>query len=128
VTTGKALFALDAFVMLCVWPVMLHLACYGDVCFEVSPDGLAAVLYPAADLICLYALGLYRRDAIIDTRESMARVPLAVSLGAVSTACCLLVLDTWVGQPDNRGSACAASQQGLRSGCSSAAGRSGGVC
>jgi sugar transferase (PEP-CTERM system associated) len=102
VTTGKALFALDAFVMLCVWPVMLHLACYGDVCFEVSPDGLAAVLYPAADLICLYALGLYRRDAIIDTRESMARVPLAVSLGAVSTACCLLVLDTWVGQPDNR--------------------------
>jgi sugar transferase (PEP-CTERM system associated) len=102
VTTGKALFGLDALAMLCIWPFMIRLACYGPECFKVTPDGLSSLLYPAANLICLFALGLYRRDAIIDTRESLARVPLAVSLGAVSTACLMLLLGTWIGAPDNR--------------------------
>jgi sugar transferase (PEP-CTERM system associated) len=60
------------------------------------------VLYPVANLICLYALGLYRRDTMIDTRNALARVPLAVSLGAVATACCLALLAPWIGSPADR--------------------------
>ncbi len=101
-TTGKALFFLDALLLLLVWPLALHFGCWGSECFEATPDGLGAVLYPAANVVCLYALGLYRRDALIDTRNSLARVPLAVSLGTVATACCLAVLAPWLGTPADR--------------------------
>jgi hypothetical protein len=102
VTTGKALFFLDTLILLLVWPVVLRYGCWGSECFEATPDGLGAVLYPAADLVCLYALGLYRRDALINTRNSLARVPLAVSLGAVSTACCLAMMAHVIGSPADR--------------------------
>ena len=101
-TTGRALFFLDALLLLLVWPLALHFGCWGSECFEATPDGLGAVLYPAADIVCLYALGLYRRDALMDTRNSLARVPLAVSLGAVATACCLALLAPWLGGPADR--------------------------
>lgn len=101
-TTGKALFLLDILMALLVWPVVLHLGCWGTECLDATPDGLAVLLYPVANLVALYALGLYRRDAIINTRESLARVPLAVSLGAVATACGLAVLVPWIGPPENR--------------------------
>jgi sugar transferase (PEP-CTERM system associated) len=102
VTTGRALFGLDVLAMLCIWPFMINLACFGPECFQATPDGLSSLLYPASNLICLFALGLYRRDALIDTRESLARVPLAVSLGAVSTAIFMFVLGNLIGAPDNR--------------------------
>jgi sugar transferase (PEP-CTERM system associated) len=102
VTTGKALFFLDALILLLVWPLALRYGCWGSECFEATPDGLGALLYPVADLVCLYALGLYRREAMLDTRNSLARVPLAVSLGAVATACCLAVLAHFIGSPADR--------------------------
>jgi sugar transferase (PEP-CTERM system associated) len=102
VTTGKALFLIDTLSLLVLWPFVLRFGCWGNECFDATPDGLASVIYPIADLISLYALGLYRRDAIIDTRGSMARVPLAVSLGAVATACGVVTLALWIGSPSNR--------------------------
>ncbi len=101
-TTGKALFLLDAASLIVGWPVLLHMACWGDECTSLTPDALAALLYPVANLVSLYALGLYRREAIIQTQESLGRVPLAVSLGAVGTAALLLVLGVWIGAPVNR--------------------------
>ncbi len=101
-TTGKALFLLDLIIIMMIWPMVLRYGCWGTECFEATPDGLGAVLYPFADLVCLYALGLYRRDALIDTRNSLARVPLAVSLGSVATACCLALLAGWIGPPADR--------------------------
>ena len=101
-TTGKALFLLDLLALALVWPVLLRAGCWGSECFAATPDGLGALLYPIADLASLYALGLYRREAIIQTRESMGRVPLAVSLGAVSTAVLLAALGVWIGSPLNR--------------------------
>ncbi len=101
-TTGKALFLLDVVAMLVVWPILLQLGCWGVECFRPTPDGLGALLYPAANLVSLYALGLYRREAIIQTRESLGRVPLAVSLGAVGTAVLLGLLGIAIGSPHNR--------------------------
>ena len=102
VTTGGALFLLDALAILVVWPVLLHFSCWGNECFGATADGLAAVLYPAADLVSLYALGLYRREALIQTQESLGRVPLAVSLGAVGVAVASGLLAFWIGSPFNR--------------------------
>jgi sugar transferase (PEP-CTERM system associated) len=102
VTTGRALFLLDIVLMLALWPLMLRYGCWGPECFQASPDGLAAILYPCVNIVCLYSLGLYRREAVIDTRESLARVPLAVSLGAVATACSMVMLSHVVGPPADR--------------------------
>ena len=101
-TTGRALFLLDALAIVLVWPVLLHLGCWGGECFDRTPDGLGALLYPVADLVSLYALGLYRRDALIQTRESLGRVPLAVSLGAIGVTIVLGALGLWIGSPVNR--------------------------
>ena len=101
-TTGKALFFLDVAAMLVVWPMLLQIGCWGDECFRPTADGAAAFLYPVANLVSLYALGLYRREAIIQTRESLGRVPLAVSIGAVGTAILLSLLAVWIGSPFNR--------------------------
>ena len=101
-TTGRALFLLDLAAMLVVWPILLHVGCWGAECFRATPDGAAALLFPIANLVSLYALGLYRREAIIQTRESLGRVPLAVSLGAVGTAVLLELLSGWIGSPLDR--------------------------
>jgi sugar transferase (PEP-CTERM system associated) len=101
-TTGRSLFLLDMLAMLLVWPILLNLGCWGSECFHATPDGLAALLYPLANMVSLYALGLYRRDAMMDTRGSLSRVPLAVSLGALGTACLLVLVAPWAGSPENR--------------------------
>ena len=101
-TTGRALFLLDVAAMLVVWPILLHVGCWGPECFRPTPDGAAALLYPLANIVSLYALGLYRREAIIDTRELLSRVPLAVSLGAVGAAVLLVAVSAWIGSPVNR--------------------------
>ena len=101
-TTGKALFVLDVAAMLVVWPVLLEFGCWGNECFRATPDGAAALLYPIANMIAFYALGLYRREAIIQTRDSLGRVPLAVSLGAIGSAFLLVLLGIWIGDPFNR--------------------------
>ncbi len=101
-TTGRALFLLDLAALAIAWPVIVQLGCWEHACLRASPDGFGTFLYPVADLVSLYALGLYRRDAMIDTRESLARIPLAVSLGALGTAVLLAVLAPWIGTPINR--------------------------
>ncbi len=100
--TGKTLLVLDAVAMLIVWPVLLAVGCWGDECTRPTPDGLAALLYPIANLTSFYALGLYRRDAVLQTRESLSRVPLAVSLGAVGVAVLTGLLGLWIGSASNR--------------------------
>jgi sugar transferase (PEP-CTERM system associated) len=77
-STGTAMLLLDVAGMALAWPLALWLAGTGG--------GLAAALYPAANLVLLYALGLYRRDATLSTRTSLARLPLAVGLGVTTAA------------------------------------------
>lgn len=98
----RALFFLDLAAMIVIWPLMLRYGCWGSECFDATPDGLAALLYPSVNIVCLYALGLYSREAVLGTRASLARVPLGVSLGAVATACAMVMLSRAVGPPANR--------------------------
>jgi sugar transferase (PEP-CTERM system associated) len=101
-TASRAIFLLDLLAIAIVWPLILHVGCGNMSCLGATPDGLGAVLYPAADIVSLYALGLYRRDAMLQTSEQLSRVPLAVSLGALGSALLLGVLGLWIGDPVNR--------------------------
>ena len=80
-TTGTALFALDVVLVLLAWPVVLWLGRPDFWALFVPPDDLRGFLYPAADLLVLYAMGLYRREAMAETGRSLTRVPLVVGMG-----------------------------------------------
>ena len=83
-TSNQAMVLLDIAIMAWAWPLALALA-------GVTPPGsasewLAMLLYPAANLVVLYALGLYRRDVIMEARRSVGRIPLVAGLGALTAA------------------------------------------
>ena len=50
---------------------------------EFDPRGL---LYPLSDLLFLYAMGMYRREAFVERRRSFVRVPLVIGMGSDSGA------------------------------------------
>jgi sugar transferase (PEP-CTERM system associated) len=95
------MFLLDILSLACAWPLVLALG------IAPVPPGPAAVLvavdYPVTNLLCLYALGLYRRDVIIETRKALARVPVAVVLGSVLAVALVTVPCLYIGQPPNQG-------------------------
>ena len=93
-STGRAIFLLDLVAVALLWPVALlqmHMS---------GAEGLpvAAVLYPVADLVALYALGLYRRDLALEVRRSLGRVPVAAAAGALAAALLLALLGWRDGQ------------------------------
>lgn len=90
-TTGTVLFLCDLTLLLLTWPLLLwanreSVALLAD-CRDVA--------YPACDLLLLFAMGLYRRDAIQTTMRSLSRVPLVVVMGAVG-ALILSFLQGWL--------------------------------
>lgn len=89
VTTGAAMFLLDAAALVVVWPAAVLLAGVHAPSRQVIAGLL---LFPALDLLCLYALGLYRRDTMISLRRGVARLPFAACLAALAGACGLAVL------------------------------------
>lgn len=93
-TASRAMALLDIATLAWVWPLALALAGFSP------PRGasawLAALLYPAAYLVSLYALGLYRRDVIVEARKSLGRMPLVAGLGAVMGAGLAAALDLWL--------------------------------
>ena len=90
--TGRAMFLLDGAGIMLVWPPVLLAAFWSG----LPPPGLLwvapALLYPALHLLALYALGLYRRDIVIEFRRSAGRMPLVASLAAAAAAACLAVV------------------------------------
>src|SRR5690349_8910472 len=81
-TTGTVLFALDALLVLAVWPLMLLLSYRDRSVLLVVPHDAAILVYPAFNLLMLFAMGLYRRDAVLNAGRSVVRLPLIVGLGA----------------------------------------------
>jgi sugar transferase (PEP-CTERM system associated) len=82
-TTGGVLFALDLGCLLVAWPLVLWAAYPAFALHLAPPLDLRGVIYPATDLLLLYAMGLYRRDAILWTGKSLSRVPLVIGMGVV---------------------------------------------
>jgi sugar transferase (PEP-CTERM system associated) len=81
-TTGTVLFALDAALVLIVWPLLLWLSRPDALALFAFPLDSRGFAYPAFDLLLLFAMGMYRRDAIVDAARSLTRVPLVVGMGA----------------------------------------------
>jgi sugar transferase (PEP-CTERM system associated) len=84
-TTGTVLFALDAALVAIAWPLVVW-AAWPTVGLPFTlPIDLRGIAYPVLDLLVLYSMGLYRREAIVEARQSLGRLPLVVSMGAVLT-------------------------------------------
>ncbi|HEY0181229.1 MAG TPA: TIGR03013 family XrtA/PEP-CTERM system glycosyltransferase [Rhodopila sp.] len=90
-TTGTVLFALDAVLVLILWLTVLWLSRRHVLSmFEIPLDARGAT-YPVFDLLLLFAMGLYRRDAIMETGRSLTRVPLIVGMGTAAAIVVSLV-------------------------------------
>lgn len=94
-TAGQSLFLLDAALLACAWPFALVLA--GVALPPRGPDWLAVALCPAAYLLAAYALGLYRRDVIVEPRKSFGRVPVVAALGVLAAASVSALAFWWLG-------------------------------
>jgi sugar transferase (PEP-CTERM system associated) len=92
-TTGSALFLLDALFVLVSWPLVLWAGRPDFLALFTSPGDLRGYLYPIADLLVLYAMGLYRRDALTETTRSLSRVPLVVGMGCSAAVLASLLPD-----------------------------------
>jgi sugar transferase (PEP-CTERM system associated) len=91
ITTGAVLFGLDTLSVLVAWPLVLWLA--RPTLDLASPQviEISGFVYPAANLMLLFSMGLYRRDAIQQLGRSLARVPLVIGMGAVLAIVALVV-------------------------------------
>ena len=83
---GVILFLLDALLSVIAWGLVEVLLVPG------APDPAASLLYPAGFLLFLYALGLYRRDALLETRRALARAVVAALLGGFAAWAGLILL------------------------------------
>ena len=80
------LFALDAALVVLVWPLVLWAARPTVATPLAIPTDLRGVAYPVLDLLVVYAMGLYRREAVVALAQALTRVPLIVGMGAVGGA------------------------------------------
>ena len=86
-TTGAVMFVLDTVLLLLAWPLAISIALHEagrPLLGNTMPGFGLELLYPASTIVFLYALGMYRRDAILEPRKALGRVPLVVALGALS--------------------------------------------
>ncbi len=82
-TTGSALFALDLALVLLVWPLTLWVGRPGSLSLFAQSFDIRLFTYPLGVLLVLYAMGLYRRDALLEPRKTATRIPLVVGMGGV---------------------------------------------
>ena len=73
---GAVLLLSDAMLAALAWPLALD----GN-----PPSGLsfASILYPLCFVLFLYALGLYRRETLLETRRALGRAVVAAMLGGL---------------------------------------------
>jgi sugar transferase (PEP-CTERM system associated) len=84
-SAAAALLLLDFGVAFLAWPFAVT-AVVRDQSPVDHPGALPLLLYPAGWLLFLYALGFYRRDALLDPRRALGRLPLAAAFGALFAA------------------------------------------
>jgi len=96
-TTGRALALLDVAAMAVLWPFSFLLFGLGTALSPVQ-TWMAALLYPAANLLSCYALGLYRRDLGMELRKSLGRLPLVAAAGTAAVGGLMAMTSGWAGQ------------------------------
>src|SRR4051812_2076773 len=76
-----ALFLIDALFVAASWPLSVWLLSDSP----VTPQGWAlAAIFATINLVCLYALGFYRRDGIADAGKAVRRIPIVVAIAIVA--------------------------------------------
>ncbi len=78
---APALLAADSLLAACLWAVASWFAVNATPVLGLPGLG-GFLLYPPAFILFAYALGLYRRDTLVEPRRALGRVPLAAGLGA----------------------------------------------
>ena len=81
-TTGTVLFGLDTILIFGLWPLVLWVSRPDALLLFALPLDSRGIGYPAFDLLLLFAMGLYRREAILEAGRSLTRVPRVVGMGA----------------------------------------------
>jgi len=79
-----SLFTLDLALVAIVWPVALWMARFDVNSLLNFTADVRSVTYPVFDLLFLYAMGLYRREAFVERHHSALRLPMVVAMGAVA--------------------------------------------
>ncbi|HEX2943294.1 MAG TPA: TIGR03013 family XrtA/PEP-CTERM system glycosyltransferase [Rhodopila sp.] len=82
IATGAVLCVLDVALLAAVWPVVAWMHSRTGLPLFGAQGDIQGILYPVCDLLLLFAMGLYRRDAILNLKQSLTRVPLVVGMGA----------------------------------------------
>ena len=82
-TVARSLFTLDVAMVMVAWPLVLWLARF-DIAglLHITPD-IRGLTFPLSDLLLLYAMGLYRREAFVEQYRSAVRVPMVVGMGVI---------------------------------------------
>jgi sugar transferase (PEP-CTERM system associated) len=88
-TAAWALFLIDLLSVSIGWPSVLWIA--GA---DWQRDWFQLLAFPVVNLLCFYALGLYRRDSIADTSKALERVPV-IALIAVAAASLATIILGW---------------------------------
>jgi sugar transferase (PEP-CTERM system associated) len=82
ISSGRTLFLLDLVAVVLAFPLALWAGEKAG--FIVRPRTF--LLFPAANMLLLFAMGLYRRDTMLQLRSAFARLPLVTFMGAVLAA------------------------------------------
>jgi sugar transferase (PEP-CTERM system associated) len=82
-TMARSLFALDVVLVAVTWPLAIWFVHSNVNDLSGLAEGARGLIYPLCDLLFLYAMGLYRREAFVEKHRSAVRVPVVVGMGAV---------------------------------------------
>ncbi|MFQ3622169.1 MAG: TIGR03013 family XrtA/PEP-CTERM system glycosyltransferase [Acetobacteraceae bacterium] len=84
-SAGVCLFVLELVLLVLAWPIAADVA-LSPLPVERRAGPLPLALFIAFHLLFAYALGLYQREALLETRRSLGRVPIAAGLGTIPAA------------------------------------------
>ncbi len=94
-SSGKVLFGIDVLSVLLLTMVAILLGTHGGFVSHIAEFAL----FPPANLLLLFAMGFYRRDAMQDAAHTMVRVPLVVGMGVVIAVLGTLIVDSVTAWP-----------------------------
>ncbi len=86
-TAAWALFLIDALSVSVGWPSALWI-----MGADFQRNWLQFLIFAGANLLCFYALGLYRRESIADGTKALGRIPTIVVIGVAAASMVTIIL------------------------------------